>query len=277
MTQEVRIGTVKIGGDNPLVIIAGPCVIEGERFVLELAEKLKKIVCEEVGLPLIFKASFDKANRTSIHSFRGPGLKEGLKILAKVKAEVRVPILSDVHESWQVKEVVGILDCIQIPAFLCRQTDLLVEAARSGLAVNVKKGQFMSPYDMKYVIEKITSQGNSQVILTERGTFFGYRDLVNDMRSLVIMRSFGYPVLYDATHSVQSPGSKEGSSGGHREFVPHLVRGALAVGVDGLYLEVHPNPEKALSDAETSWPLDKLKELLEMALEIDLVRRRYWR
>ncbi len=277
MTQEVRIGTVKIGGDNPLVIIAGPCVIEGERFVLELAEKLKKIVCEEVGLPLIFKASFDKANRTSIHSFRGPGLKEGLKILAKVKAEVRVPILSDVHESWQVKEVVGILDCIQIPAFLCRQTDLLLEAARSGLAVNVKKGQFMSPYDMKYVIEKITSQGNSQVILTERGTFFGYRDLVNDMRSLVIMRSLGYPVLYDATHSVQSPGSKEGSSGGQREFVPHLVRGALGVGVDGLYLEVHPNPEKALSDAETSWPLDKLKELLEMALEIDLVRRRYWR
>jgi len=277
MTQEVRIGTVKSGGDNPLVIIAGPCVIEGERFVVELAEDLKKIVCEEVGLPLVFKASFDKANRTSIHSFRGPGLKEGLKILAKVKAEVRVPILSDVHESWQVKEVVGILDCIQIPAFLCRQTDLLVEAARSGLAVNVKKGQFMSPYDMKYVIEKITSQGNSQVILTERGTFFGYRDLVNDMRSLVIMRSFGYPVLYDATHSVQSPGSKEGSSGGHREFVPHLVRGALAVGVDGLYLEVHPNPEKALSDAETSWPLNKLKELLEMALEIDLVRRRYWR
>jgi 2-dehydro-3-deoxyphosphooctonate aldolase (KDO 8-P synthase) len=277
MTREVRIGTVKIGGDNPLVIIAGPCVIEGEGFVLELAEKLKEIVCEQVGLPLVFKASFDKANRTSIHSFRGPGLKEGMRILAKVKAQVGLPILSDVHESWQVKEVVGILDCLQIPAFLCRQTDLLVEAARSGLPVNVKKSQFLSPYDMRYALEKITSQGNFQVMLTERGTFFGYRDLVNDMRSLVIMRSFGYPVLYDATHSVQSPGSKEGSSGGQREFVPHLVRSAVALGIDGLYLEVHPNPERALSDPETSWPLDRLKELLEMALEIDLVRRRYWR
>lgn len=277
MTREVRIGTVKVGGDNPLVVVAGPCVIEGESFALEVAHSLKEIVAEDLGLPLVFKASFDKANRTSLGSFRGPGLEEGLRILERVKREVGVPVLSDVHETWQVSKAVGVLDCLQIPAFLCRQTDLLVEAARTGLAVNIKKGQFLSPWDMKYALEKVTSQGNERVLLTERGTFFGYRDLVNDMRGLWVMRSFGYPVLYDATHSVQAPGAGGGRSGGNRDFIPALVRAAVAVGVDGLYLEVHPDPSKALSDPDTSWPLERVRELVEMALEVDLVRRRFER
>lgn len=277
MTKEVRIGTVRVGGDNPLVIVAGPCVIEGEAFTLEVAGRLKEVVVEDLGLPLVFKASFDKANRTSLDSFRGPGLEEGLRILERVRREVGVPVLSDVHETWQVPRAVGVLDCLQIPAFLCRQTDLLVEAARTGLPVNIKKGQFLSPWDMKYALEKVLAQGNERVLLTERGTFFGYRDLVNDMRGLWVMRSFGYPVLYDATHSVQSPGGGGGRSGGNREYIPALVRAAVAVGVDGLYMEVHPHPPRALSDPDTSWPLDRVRELVEMALEVDLVRRRFER
>ncbi len=277
MTKEVRIGTVRVGGDNPLVVIAGPCVIEGEGFTLEVAGRLKEIVSETLGLPLVFKASFDKANRTSLGSFRGPGLKEGMRILGRVKEEIGIPVLSDVHETFQIREVLGVLDCIQIPAFLCRQTDLLVEAAKTGLPVNIKKGQFLSPWDMRYAIEKVLAQGNDRVLVTERGTFFGYRDLVNDMRGLFVMRSFGYPVIFDATHSVQSPGGREGRSGGNREFIPALVRAAAAVGIDGLYLEVHPDPPRALSDPDTSWPLQRVQELVEMALEVDLVRRRFER
>ncbi len=277
MTKEVRVGKAVIGGDNPLLVVAGPCVIEGEAFALEVASALKEVVEEKLGLCFVFKASFDKANRTSLSSFRGPGLKEGLRILKRVKEEVGVAVLSDVHETWQVEEAKEVLDCLQIPAFLSRQTDLIVKAARTGLPVNLKKGQFMSPWDMRYALEKVTAQGNERVILTERGTFFGYRDLINDMRALVVLRSFGYPVLYDATHSVQRPGGRGGSSGGQREFIPALVRAACAVGVDGLYLEVHPEPEKALSDPDTSWPLERVGELLEMALEVDSVRRRYQR
>lgn len=277
MTKEVKIGKAVVGGDNPLLVVAGPCVIEGEIFALEVAKALKEIVEEKLGLCFVFKASFDKANRTSLSSFRGPGLEEGLRILKKVKEEVGVAVLSDVHETWQVEEAKEVLDCLQVPAFLSRQTDLIVSAARTGLPVNLKKGQFLSPWDMRYALEKVIAQGNEGVILTERGTFFGYGDLVNDMRALVVLRSFGYPVLFDATHSVQRPGGRGGSSGGQREFIPALVRAACAVGVDGLYLEVHPEPERALSDPDTSWPLDKVGELLEMALEVDLVRRRYQR
>lgn len=277
MTREVRIGKAVVGGDNPLLVVAGPCVIEGEAFALELAKALREVVEEKLGLGFVFKASFDKANRTSLSSFRGPGLEEGLRILKRVKEEVGVAVLSDVHETWQVEEAKGVLDCLQVPAFLSRQTDLIVSAAKTGLPVNLKKGQFLSPWDMRYALEKVTAQGNERVILTERGTFFGYGDLVNDMRALVVLRSFGYPVLFDATHSVQRPGGRGGSSGGQREFIPALVRAACAVGVDGLYLEVHPEPEKALSDPDTSWPLDKVGELLEMALEVDSVRRRYER
>lgn len=277
MTKEVKIGKAIVGGDNPLLVVAGPCVIEGEAFALELAKALKEVVEERLGLCFVFKASFDKANRTSLSSFRGPGLEEGLRILKRVKEEVGVAVLSDVHETWQVEEAKEVLDCLQVPAFLSRQTDLIVRAARTGLPVNLKKGQFMSPWEMRYALEKVTAQGNEGVILTERGTFFGYGDLVNDMRSLVVLRSFGYPVLYDATHSVQRPGGRGGSSGGQREFIPALVRAACAVGVDGLYLEVHPEPERSLSDPDTSWPLDRVRELLEMALEVDSVRRRYQR
>ncbi|HEX15688.1 MAG TPA: 3-deoxy-8-phosphooctulonate synthase [Deltaproteobacteria bacterium] len=274
MTREVRIGGVAIGGGNPLVLIAGPCVIEGEAFTLEVASKLKEIA-EGLRVPLVFKASYDKANRTSVHSFRGPGLAEGLRILKRVKEEVGLPVLSDVHRVSEIGPAGEVLDCLQIPAFLSRQTDLILEAASTGLPVNIKKGQFLSPWDMEHAVEKACSRGNDQVLLTERGTFFGYRDLVNDMRSLVIMKGFGTPVIYDATHSVQSPGARGGRSGGNREFVPALVRAAVAVGVDGLYMEVHPRPEEALSDPDTSWPLDRLAEVLEMALEVDRARRRF--
>ena len=274
MTREVRIGGVAIGGGNPLVLIAGPCVIEGEAFTLEVASKLKEIA-EGLRVPLVFKASYDKANRTSVHSFRGPGLAEGLRILKRVKEEVGLPVLSDVHRVSEIGPAGEVLDCLQIPAFLSRQTDLILEAASTGLPVNIKKGQFLSPWDMEHAVEKACSRGNDQVLLTERGTFFGYRDLVNDMRSLVIMKGFGTPVIYDATHSVQSPGARGGRSGGNREFVPALVRAAVAIGVDGLYMEVHPRPEEALSDPDTSWPLDRLAEVLEMALEVDRARRRF--
>ncbi|RLA77542.1 MAG: 3-deoxy-8-phosphooctulonate synthase [Deltaproteobacteria bacterium] len=274
MTREVRIGGVAIGGGNPLVLIAGPCVIEGEAFTLEVASKLKEIA-EGLRVPLVFKASYDKANRTSVHSFRGPGLAEGLRILKRVKEEVGLPVLSDVHRVSEIGPAGEVLDCLQIPAFLSRQTDLILEAASTGLPVNIKKGQFLSPWDMEHAVEKACSRGNDQVLLTERGTFFGYRDLVNDMRSLVIMKGFGTPVIYDATHSVQSPGGRGGRSGGNREFVPALVRAAVAIGVDGLYMEVHPRPEEALSDPDTSWPLDRLAEVLEMALEVDRARRRF--
>lgn len=274
MTREVRIGDVAVGGGNPLVLVAGPCVIEGEAFTLEVASKLKEIA-QGLEVPLVFKASYDKANRTSIHSFRGLGLEEGLRILGRVKEELGLPVLADVHQVSEIEAAKEVLDCLQIPAFLSRQTDLITSAASTGLPVNIKKGQFLSAWDMEHAVEKARSRGNDRVILTERGTFFGYRDLVNDMRGLVVMRGFGTPVLYDATHSLQSPGGKGSSSGGKREFLPALLRAAVAVGVDGIYMEVHPRPSEALSDPDTSWPLDQVADVLEMALEVDRVRRRF--
>ncbi len=251
-------------------MIAGPCVIENERITLSVAKELK-IICEDLSIPLIFKSSYDKANRTSLHSFRGPGLKKGLKILSKVKEKTGLPLLSDVHSTGEIKEAAKVLDIIQIPAFLCRQTDLLLEAGKSGKVVNVKKGQFLSPVDVKNIIEKINSAGNRKILLTERGTFFGYHNLVVDFRSLFIMKKFGCPVIFDATHSVQEPGGKGGSYGGKREFVPLLCRAALAVGCSGLFLEVHPSPDKALCDGPNMLPLKDLHSLLKVCKEIDII------
>ncbi len=276
MTREVKIGdSVVIGGENPLVLIAGPCVIEDEKLVLRVARRLREIT-SSLGMPFIFKSSYDKANRTSLHSFRGPGLKEGLAILKKVKEEVGVAVLSDIHQVSEAEEAAKVLDVIQIPAFLSRQTDLVLAAAKTGLPVNVKKGQFLSPWEMAFVVEKITSCGNHRVMLTERGTTFGYQNLVNDMRAVAVMRSLGYPVVYDATHSVQLPGAAQGASGGQREFIPTLVRAAVAAGADGLFMEVHPDPPKALSDKDTVWPLEEVPWVLEMALEIHRTARRWF-
>ena len=276
MTREVKIGdSVVIGGENPLVLIAGPCVIEDEKLVLRVARRLREIT-SSLGMPFIFKSSYDKANRTSLHSFRGPGLKEGLAILKKVKEELGVAVLSDIHQVSEAEEAAKVLDVIQIPAFLSRQTDLVLAAAKTGLPVNVKKGQFLSPWEMAFVVEKITSCGNHRVMLTERGTTFGYQNLVNDMRAVAVMRSLGYPVVYDATHSVQLPGAAQGASGGQREFIPTLVRAAVAAGADGLFMEVHPDPPKALSDKDTVWPLEEVPWVLEMALEIHRTARRWF-
>jgi len=276
MTREVKIGdSVVIGGENPLVLIAGPCVIEDEELVLRVARRLREIT-SSLGMPFVFKSSYDKANRTSLRSFRGPGLKEGLAILKKVKEELGVAVLSDIHQVSEAEEAAKVLDVIQIPAFLSRQTDLVLAAAKTGLPVNVKKGQFLSPWEMAFVVEKITSCGNHRVMLTERGTTFGYQNLVNDMRAVAVMRSLGYPVVYDATHSVQLPGAAQGASGGQREFIPTLVRAAVAAGADGLFMEVHPDPPKALSDKDTVWPLEEVPWVLEMALEIHRTARRWF-
>ncbi|UCC66165.1 MAG: 3-deoxy-8-phosphooctulonate synthase [Deltaproteobacteria bacterium] len=270
MTKEVHIGGVTVGEDNPLVLIAGPCVIESEEFAISLARRLNEISLA-LETPLIFKASYDKANRTSISSFRGPGIVEGLKILKSIKEEVGLPILSDVHRIGEVPRAAEVLDVIQIPAFLCRQTDLLVEAGKTGKPINVKKGQFLAPWDMAHVVEKITSTGNKQILITERGTSFGYNNLITDIRSLPIIRELGFPVIYDATHSVQFPGGAGKASGGKREFVPHLARAAVGAGVDGVFLEVHPNPEQALSDGANSLELDALPSLLRQLLAIDRI------
>ncbi|MGI4789446.1 MAG: 3-deoxy-8-phosphooctulonate synthase [Janthinobacterium lividum] len=257
-----------IGAGQPLTVIAGPCVIESLDLCREVAAEAKA-ACNSLGLSYIFKASFDKANRTSSGSFRGDGLERGLEILAAIKAEFGVPVLTDVHESWQIKPVSEVVDVLQIPAFLSRQTDLLLAAGESGRVVNVKKGQFLAPWDMKNVVEKVTGTGNQNLMLTERGVSFGYNTLVVDMRSLPIMRALGYPVVFDATHSVQQPGGQGTTSGGQREFIPHLLKAAVAVGVDALFLEVHPNPEQALSDSATMLPLSQLRALLTMAKAID--------
>lgn len=271
MITPVTIGSAQVGGpNNPLAIIAGPCVIESLDLCREIAAQVKAI-CDDLGLPYIFKASFDKANRTSGGAFRGQGMTQGLEVLAAIKSEFGVPVLTDIHESWQVKPVAEVVDVLQIPAFLCRQTDLLLAAGESGRVVNVKKGQFLAPWDMKNVVDKVTGTGNQNLLLTERGASFGYNALVVDMKSLPIMRAFGYPVVFDATHSVQQPGGQGTSSGGQREFIPHLLRAAVAVGVDALFLEVHPTPEKALSDAATMLPLADLRSLLETAVAIDAV------
>lgn len=275
MVKKIRItDAFSIGGDSKLALIAGPCVIESESLVLQCAEKLKEIT-ERLNIPLIFKSSFDKANRSSIDSYRGAGLEKGLKILSKVKTSIGVPVLSDVHDSLQVEIAGEILDVIQIPAFLCRQTDLLIAAAKTGKPVNVKKGQFMSPWEMKNVIIKLEKSGNKNIMLTERGVTFGYNNLVVDMRSLAIMRSLGYPIVFDATHSVQLPGGAGDKSGGQREFIPSLVRSAAAVGIDLLFIEVHPDPEHALSDGPNMIPLDQLEPILKMALEFSEMSAKY--
>ncbi len=264
----VEIGSVCCGGDLPLVLFAGPCAIENEGLCLRIAERLKSL-SEELGLPLVFKASFDKANRTSVSSFRGLGLEEGLRILQRIKQDFELPVISDVHEISQVKAAAEVLDILQIPAFLSRQTDLLVAVGETGKPVNLKKGQFLAPWDIEHGIGKITSTGNNQILLTERGVSFGYNNLVTDMRSLVIMRETGYPVVFDATHSVQLPGGAGGSSAGQRQFVGALSRAAVATGVDALFWEVHEDPDNALCDGPNSLPLTDLKPMLQQVMAID--------
>ena len=271
--HKVKIGRIVIGGGNPLVLIAGPCVLENEALSLEIAQELKRIT-GRVNIPLIFKSSYDKANRTSLDSYRGPGLKKGIAILKKVKEKIGIPVLSDVHCQEEIKEVKDILDVIQIPAFLCRQTDFVTSIAHTRKVINIKKGQFLAPWDMKNIIEKITRYNNQKILITERGTSFGYNNLVVDMRGLVIMSKFGYPVIFDATHSVQLPGGKGTSSGGDREFVPYLSQAAVAVGVDGLFLEVHPDPDKAPCDGPNTIIPNKLEAILKKIKEIDRVIRK---
>lgn len=261
-----------MGGGQPLALIAGPCVIENEESTLRHAEQLQ-VICGKLGMPLIFKSSYDKANRTSIQAFRGPGLEEGLRILAKVKHELGIPVLSDIHSIEQVEPAAVVLDVLQIPAFLCRQTDLVIAAAKTGKVVNVKKGQFLAPWDMRNVVGKLVGSGNENIILTERGASFGYNNLVVDMRSFPVMRSFGYPVVFDATHSVQLPGGQGSSSGGQREFVETLSRAAVATGIDGIFMEVHENPEQALCDGPNSIPLAELPALLQRLQALDAVIR----
>ena len=268
MACETTIGNISMGNGFPLVLIAGPCVIENEAATLRIASFLRKL-SDDLGIGVIFKASFDKANRTSISSFRGPGLAEGLRILARVKEQFGLPVLSDIHEIDQISPAAEVLDVLQIPAFLSRQTDLLVAAARSGRVVNVKKGQFLAPWDMANVVKKIEESGNDRILLTERGASFGYNNLVVDMRSLVIMREMGYPVVFDATHSVQLPGGAGTASAGQRQYVGALSRAAAAVGIDGLFWEVHENPDAARCDGPNSLPLDQLRPMLEQILAID--------
>jgi len=261
VADAITIENIRMGDGSPLVLIAGPCVIESEESTLALGRDLAALARELV-MPFIFKASFDKANRTSLHSFRGPGLKEGLKVLSRVKQELAVPVLSDVHTPDQVERATDVLDVLQIPAFLCRQTDLVVAAASSGRAVNIKKGQFLAPWDMRPVLEKATSTGNRRILLTERGTSFGYNNLVVDFRSLRIMQDLGCPVVFDATHSVQLPGQAGGCSGGDRSFIPLLARAAVVNGVDAVFFEVHQDPDTALCDGPNSLPLRDLRSLL---------------
>lgn len=270
MTREVTIGNIKIGGNRPLVLIAGPCVIESEEATLRAAERLMAI-CNGLSMPLIFKASYDKANRTSIGAFRGPGMKEGLRILAKVKSSLGLPVISDIHSIEQITPAAEVLDVLQIPAFLCRQTDLLIAAAKSGRVINVKKGQFLAPWDMKNVAGKLAASGTEDIILTERGVSFGYNNLVVDMRSFPVMRASGYPVVFDATHSVQLPGGQGESSGGQREFVEYLSRAAVATGIDGIFMEVHEDPDKALCDGPNSIPHSELATLLKTLKALDAV------
>jgi 2-dehydro-3-deoxyphosphooctonate aldolase (KDO 8-P synthase) len=258
----------EVGLDRPLFLIAGPCVIESERLILDTAERLRDIAAE-FALPFVFKSSFDKANRSSHESFRGPGLEEGLRILEKVKADVGVPVLTDVHEDTDLAAVAEVVSVLQTPAFLCRQTNFIQNVCAQGLPVNIKKGQFLAPGDMVNVVNKARATGNQQIMVCERGACFGYNNLVSDMRSLAIMRSTGCPVVYDATHSVQMPGGLGNASGGQREMVPVLARAAVAAGVSGLFMETHPDPDKALSDGPNSWPLDRMAELLGVLTRID--------
>ena len=269
MSATVRIGDgLVVGGGRPFALIAGPCVIESRESVLRHAERIRDVAAR-VGVPLVFKASFDKANRTSIQSFRGLGMEKGLEILAEVRRDLGVPILTDVHEKEQARAVSAVADVLQTPAFLCRQTDFIVEVCSAGKPVNLKKGQFLSPREMVPVVEKAASTGNRSLLVTERGFSFGYQNLVSDLRSLVILRETGFPVVFDATHSVQLPGGQGTASGGQREFVPFLSRAAIAVGVDAVFMEVHEDPDQALSDGPNNWPLDRLEPLLEELRGID--------
>ncbi len=261
MKEPIKIDNLRVGQGSPLVLIAGPCVIEDYETTRKIAGHLKEITAK-LGMPFIFKASFDKANRTSVAAFRGPGLSEGLKVLEEIKTEFGIPILSDVHRISEIPAAARVLDIIQIPAFLCRQTDVIVEVAKSGRAVNIKKGQFLAPWDIVNVVEKITSTGNRRILITERGTMFGYNNLVVDFRGLAIMRQTGYPVIFDATHSVQLPGGAGKSSGGQREYAPVLARAAVAAGVDGVFMEVHTDPEQALCDGPNALKLDTIHDLL---------------
>jgi 2-dehydro-3-deoxyphosphooctonate aldolase (KDO 8-P synthase) len=266
----VRVGDLTIGAGHPFALIAGPCVIESRESVLRHAETIRD-VARRVGVPFVFKCSFDKANRTSLGSYRGVGMELGLQILAEARRQVEVPVLTDVHVVEQAKPVAEVVDILQTPAFLCRQTDFVVEVCRVGKPVNLKKGQFLSPWEMARVVEKARSTGNSSVMVCERGFSFGYRNLVSDMRSLVILRETGVPVVFDATHSVQLPGGAGTASGGERQFVPALARAAVAVGIDALFMEVHEDPDRALSDGPNNWPLDRLEPLLRELKAIDEV------
>ncbi|WP_250625755.1 3-deoxy-8-phosphooctulonate synthase [Pinirhizobacter soli] len=267
----------EVGLDQPLFLIAGPCVIESMQLQLDVAGTLKEIT-GRLGINFIFKSSFDKANRSSDKSFRGPGLEEGLKVLAAVKSQIGVPVITDVHEYTPMDEVASVVDVLQTPAFLCRQTDFIQNVARAGKPVNIKKGQFLAPWDMKNVVAKARDVGNDQILVCERGASFGYNNLVSDMRSLAVMRETDCPVVFDATHSVQLPGGQGTSSGGQREFVPVLARAAVAVGVSGLFAETHPDPSKALSDGPNAWPLGQMEELLETLMELDqVVKKRGFR
>ncbi|HAT6977478.1 TPA: 3-deoxy-8-phosphooctulonate synthase [Legionella pneumophila] len=270
----MRLCGFEAGLDKPLFLIAGPCVIESEELALETAGYLKEM-CNQLNIPFIYKSSFDKANRSSISSYRGPGFEKGLSILEKVKSQIDVPVLTDVHEDTPLFEVSSVVDVLQTPAFLCRQTNFIQKVAAMNKPVNIKKGQFLAPWEMKHVIAKAKAQGNEQIMACERGVSFGYNNLVSDMRSLVIMRETGCPVVYDATHSVQLPGGNNGVSGGQREFIPALARAAVAVGISGLFMETHPDPDKALSDGPNSWPLGKMKQLLESLKATDEVYKKY--
>lgn len=272
MTNGIKIGAVRIGGGAPLAVIAGPCVIESEALTLEIAEALAA-AARALRIGVIFKASFDKANRTSAQGFRGPGARKGLEILAEVRRRTKLPVLTDIHLPQQARIVAEVVDVLQIPAFLCRQTDLLIAAGKTGKVVNIKKGQFMAPRDMRQAVEKVRATGNQRVMLTERGTTFGYNNLVVDMRGLALMREIGVPVVFDATHSVQLPGGQGTASGGERQFVPLLARAAVAAGVDAVFMEVHPCPEKALCDGPNSLPLGQFRALVKQLQALDRVVR----
>jgi 2-dehydro-3-deoxyphosphooctonate aldolase (KDO 8-P synthase) len=264
----MKLASFEVGPERPFFLIAGPCVIESEALVIDVAGRLKEIT-DGLGIPFIFKASFDKANRSSRSSFRGPGVDAGLKALSMVREQIGVPVLTDVHEDTPLAEVAAVVDVLQTPAFLCRQTNFIVGVCSQGKPVNIKKGQFLSPWEMQNVVDKARSTGNSQIMVCERGFSFGYNNLVSDMRSLAIMRGTGCPVVFDATHSVQLPGGKGDSSGGQREFVPVLARAAVAAGVAGIFMETHPNPAQALSDGPNAWPLDRMASLLATLAELD--------
>jgi 2-dehydro-3-deoxyphosphooctonate aldolase (KDO 8-P synthase) len=269
MVAKVKVGSVVFGGKKPFVLIAGPCVIENEKDTLFHARALKRL-CASLALPFVFKASYDKANRSSVSSFRGPGLQKGLAILKKVREDLNVPVLSDVHSVEEVGAAAKVLDILQIPAFLCRQTDLLIAAGRTGKVVNIKKGQFLAPWDMKNAVDKVRSTGNKKIILTDRGTTFGYNSLISDFRAIPLMRDLGFPVIFDATHSVQIPGGLGISSGGRREFIPMLSRCGIVSGADALFLEVHKDPQHAKCDGENSLPLADLKGLLQQLIRIKM-------